>query len=326
MAQTLFNHLNNDQKIATKHVYFQNGNQQPTLSGDMLNIYPPYANFTQIKDELDLAIFPNLRKITFWNGCQIGLESINISKNEKLSKILIDSRNDNFIDNNSFTLLVKEIQHSRIILTYYKLIYYGTGSSANLKTSKYLREQTMIPYTLVEDRKLGQLEAEVANLKQSLAQKDQTIAEKDRTIADLNRKAQQTPTLSQFQELNNIALSCTDLEFNKLKQEIKRLKLKDFDPHFQKQKNAFEQLKTTAKDKAGESLSAILELFLQTNKKIIETKNGNNDSFTQGQLQGQLTTCQTLLTTKFTSEELQKLQDKQKELIELEKQSVVLSQ
>ncbi|CAG8637879.1 hypothetical protein C2G38_2199976 [Gigaspora rosea] len=324
MAQTLFDHLDNDQKIATEHVYFQNGNQQPDLSSEQLNIYLNYANFTQIKDELDLGIFPNLRKITFYNGCGIVLESINISKNEKLSRIMIDGGNYSFTQNNNFTLLIKEIQLSRIILLYHEYII-ESGSTKYINAFKSLREQAIIPYTLVEDRKLGQLEAEVANLKQSLAQKDQTIEEKDRTIADLTRKAQQTPTLSQFEELNNIALPCTDLDFNKLKQEVKRLKLKDFDPHFQEQKIVFEQLKTTAKEKAGDSLSAILDLLLQTNKKIIETKNGNSDSFTQGQLQGQLTTCQTLLTTKFTSKELQKLQDKQKELIELEKQSVVLS-
>ncbi|CAG8520901.1 24680_t:CDS:1, partial [Dentiscutata erythropus] len=136
--------------------------------------------------------------------------------------------------------------------------------------------------------------------------------------------AQQTPTLSQFQELNNIALPCTDLDFDKLKQEIKRLKLKDFDPHFQKQKNTFGQLTSSAINKAGDGLSAILDLFVQANKQIIESNNGNNNSFAQGQLQGQLTTCKTLLQTKFTSEELQSLQDKQKELMELEKQSAVL--
>ncbi|KAF0464110.1 hypothetical protein F8M41_026548 [Gigaspora margarita] len=178
-------------------------------------------------------MFPNLRRITFNYSCAFDLESINISKNEKLSRIIIDSGNYSFTQNNHFTLLIKEIQLSRIILIFFDYIF-ESGSSRYLNTFKSLREQAIIPYILVEDRKLGQLEAEVANLKQSLAQKDQTIAEKDRTIADLNRKAQQTPTLSQFQELNNIALPCTDLEFNKLKQEIKRLKLKDFDPHFQK--------------------------------------------------------------------------------------------
>ncbi|RIB12703.1 hypothetical protein C2G38_1791289 [Gigaspora rosea] len=255
MAQKLFNHLNNDEKIAVKHIYFYPGDDyahQPTLSGGTLSIDRKY---TLIEDELDLAMFPNLRKITF--DCIIGFESINISKNEKLSKIMTNQVNTNFIDNNNFTLVIKEIQLSRIIFSYYEYMALGNGNFGSLKTSKSLREQAMIPYFLVEDRKLGQLETEVANLKQSLAQKDQTIAQKDRTIADLTRKAQQTPTLSQFEKLNNIALPCTDLDFNKLKQEIKRLKLKDFDPHFQKQKNTFEQLKTTAKDKAGDSLSAI---------------------------------------------------------------------
>ncbi|CAG8577453.1 10122_t:CDS:1, partial [Racocetra persica] len=325
MAQTIFNHLNNDQKTGTKHIYFKQGQCQTSISGEQLYAYDYDYNISgqQLNGELDLGSFPNLRKITFDHSIRFILESIDISKNEKLSRIVKPNSDDNFLENNSFILLVKEIQLDRIIVSYYE-----NNGSVWSKTKKYLREQTIIPYRLVEDKKL---EAEVANLKQSLAQKDQTIAQKDqtiaqkdRTIADLNQKIQQTPTLSQFQELNNIVLSCTDLDFNKLKQEIKKLKLKDFNPHFQEQKNCFEQLTSTAKNKAGDSLTTILDLFLQTNKQIIDSENVSSNSYTQGQLQGQLVTCKTLLQTKFTPDELQNLLNKQKELKELEKQSAIL--
>ncbi|CAG8829319.1 8655_t:CDS:1, partial [Dentiscutata erythropus] len=146
-----------------------------------------------MKGQLDLSPFPNLEKVSFYYNVRFNiLESIDLSKNEKLSRIVVDGQSQNFLENNSFTLLVKEVQLGRIILLYQKINEYG---SAYIKTTNYLRKQTIIPYFLVEDRKLGQLEAEIANLKKSLAQKDQTIAQKDRTIADLNRKAQQTPTL-----------------------------------------------------------------------------------------------------------------------------------
>ncbi|CAG8559714.1 18439_t:CDS:1, partial [Racocetra fulgida] len=323
MAQTIFNHLNDDQKTGTKHIYFNQSQSQPYISGEELYINDYNASGQQLNGELDLGSFPNFHKITFHYAIRFNiLESIDISKNEKLSRIVIDGQNSGFLESNSFTLLVKEIQLDRIIVSYYE------NKGSWLKIEKYLRKQTIIPYRLVEDKKL---EAEVANLKQSIAQKDQTIvqkdqtiAQKDRTIADLNQKIQQTPTLSQFQELNNIVLSCTDLDFNRLKQEIKKLKLKDFNPHFQEQKNHFEQLTSTTKNKAGDSLTAILDLFLQTNKQIIDSENVSSNSYTQGQLQGQLVTCKTLLQTKFTPDELQNLLNKQKELKELEKQSAIL--
>ncbi|CAG8516249.1 16879_t:CDS:1 [Racocetra persica] len=335
MAQTIFKHLSNGQKTETKHIYFQKGNNQPSLLGEVLNVYD-YFNSEQLKGELDLALFPNLRKITFQQDARFNiLESIDLSQNEKLSRIVIDGQNnDYFFEHNSFTLLIKEIQLSRIILAYDIKDYRGTRW-VWIKITNYLKDQAIIPYFLVEDKKIEQLEAEVASLKQSLAQKDQTIAQKDQTIAqndrtivDLNKKIQQTPTFDQFQELNNIALVCSDLDFDfdKLKQEVKRLKLKDFNPYFREQKDSFEQLTTTTKNKAGDNLCSILDLLLQTNKQIIESKNESDDSFTQGQLRGQLLTCQTLLQTKFTTEELQSLLNKQKELLMLEKQFAILKQ
>ncbi|KAF0464112.1 hypothetical protein F8M41_026550 [Gigaspora margarita] len=306
-------------KTTTKHISFQNSSGQPSLSGDTLNVCDYITNSEQIKGQLDFAPFPNLRKITFNHNIRFNiLESIDISKNDKLSRILISGNDQSldFFENNIFTLLIKETQLNRVILSYNK--YNPNGWT---KATAYLRKQAIIPYFLVEDNKL---ESEVASLKESLAQKEQTIAKQDRIIVDLNKKVQKAPTLSQFQELNNIALGRINLDFKKLKQEIKRLKLKDFNPYFREQKSNFEKLTSAAKNKATDSLGGILDLFLQTSRQIIESENGDSNSFVQGQLQGQLTTCQTLLQTKFTQEELQDLLSKQKELIKLEDQSVIL--
>ncbi|CAG8789642.1 5137_t:CDS:1, partial [Racocetra persica] len=329
MAQAIFDHLNNDQKTEVKHLYFQSSQAQPSISGEQLFVYDHLPSGQQLKGDLDLGSFSNLKNINFYSNIRFNiLESIDVSKNEKLSKIAIitystHSYADTFFTNNGFILQVKDIQLDKIILSYYD----GSGK----KIWKHLRKQTIIPYRLVEDNKLEQLEAEVANLRQSLAQKDQSIAQKDQTItqkdqtiADLNQKIQQTPTLNQFQELNNIVLSRTDLDFNRLKQEVKNLKLKDVNPYFHEQKNHFEQLISTTKSKAGDGLTAILDLLLQTNKQIIDSENGSSNSYTQGQLQGQLFTCKTLLQTRLTLEELQNLLNKQKELKELEKQSAIL--
>ncbi|CAG8482584.1 3262_t:CDS:1, partial [Scutellospora calospora] len=316
MAQGIFAHLNNTQLKEITNINFNTGNGQPSLSGDTLTIYQSFNNI-QLQGVLDLVPFPNLRKILFqYDIYYKNLDNIDISKNEKLCKITVAASGSaspfNYFVNNTFSLQVKEMQINRIIVFYSQ--YY---TNAWYYTGKFLREQALIPYFLVEDKKPEQLEAEIANLKQSLTQKDQTIA-------DLNKKFQQTPTLSQFQELNNIALPCTELNFNNLKQEIKRLKLKDFNPYFREQKYNFEQLTITAKNKAGDNLKAILDLFLETNKQIIESENVSNNSFAQGQLQGQLITCQTLLKTKFTQEELQDLLNKQKDLSNVEKQSAIL--
>jgi hypothetical protein len=140
----------------------------------------------------------------------------------------------------------------------------------------------------------------------------------------LKIKTEQTPTLEQFQELNSIALPGEALNFNNLKQEIKRLKIKDFNPYFQEKKDNFAQLVTNAQNQAGEGLKTILDLFLETKRQLLEQT--DNDLLVQGRLEGQLTTCQTLLLTKFAERELQELLNRQKELLKLEKQATSLQQ
>ncbi|KAF0450258.1 hypothetical protein F8M41_002197 [Gigaspora margarita] len=164
MAQEIFNNLNNDQKTETKIIHFCPNEGQPSISNYTLCIYARHPNFGELKGELDLATFPNLLKIIFEFELSLNfLESIDISKNHKLIRIVICDED-------------------------------WIASSRKLED---------------KDIKLRQLEAEVANLKQSLF-------ENDRTIADLNRQIQQTLTLSQFQELSN------------LRQKTKGLELKNF--------------------------------------------------------------------------------------------------
>ncbi|RIB12694.1 hypothetical protein C2G38_1790994 [Gigaspora rosea] len=226
MGKEIFDDLKYHQKTETKHIIFQQYNDQSlfSFSNGKLTIY---SDPEKLKGELDLAFCPNLRKITFQANIQFNvLESIDLSKNEKLSKIIILNQNQNqFFRNYDFILFMKEMQSNRIVISYYE------NTSGNLWIEKYksLREQAMILYLLVEDRKLEQLKVENAELRQSLNNKDLTIA-------GLNKKIQQTPTLSQFQELSNIVLGHHELNFNKLKHEIKRLKLKDFNPYFQDKK------------------------------------------------------------------------------------------
>ncbi|CAG8815945.1 5030_t:CDS:1, partial [Dentiscutata erythropus] len=52
MAQTIFNHLNNNQKTLVKKIYFEQNTNQPSLSGDTFNI-PDYPNNVQLKGQLD---------------------------------------------------------------------------------------------------------------------------------------------------------------------------------------------------------------------------------------------------------------------------------
>ncbi|KAF0464114.1 hypothetical protein F8M41_026552 [Gigaspora margarita] len=195
MAQVIFNGLKNQQKIGIRHIIFQKNNSQTSpfsFSDGVLNIY---SNSEKLKSELDLASFPNLRKITFQGSTQFSiLESIDLSKNEKLSKIMIQNNSQKqFFYNNDFILLIKEMQSNQIVLSYYE----STSNNMWIEKYKSLREQAIIPYLLVKDKKLAQLEAEIAELRQSLNHKEQTIA-------NLNKKIQRTPTELYFNKLKKL--------------------------------------------------------------------------------------------------------------------------
>jgi hypothetical protein len=142
---------------------------------------------------------------------------------------------------------------------------------------------------------------------------------------ELKKETEQTPTLRQFQELNNIALPTTELNFDNLKREVQRLKLKDFNPYFQEQKDNLNKLIESAKKAVGDNLEMFLELCVQTQKQISEQEE-SSDQFVQAQLKGQLTAYQTILQTKLDKERIKKLLDKQDEFTQLEKQLKILQQ
>ncbi|CAG8456335.1 536_t:CDS:2 [Acaulospora colombiana] len=302
MNQETLNKLQLSQKTETKHIYFKAGNNNSNFSGTSLVVY----DNGNINGDLNLAQFPNLVKITFGNSIKFSnLNSIDISENNKLCWLIIDSRYANFRDASYCRLFAKESQIDRVILSY-------IDASGNPRADK-LRNQCQIPYYLAEGQKLEQLEAEVENLRQVLAEKDQQVK-------DLQTETKRKPTLYQFQELNKILLPGSKLNYIHLKEEIKRLKLKDFAPYFQQKKEKYDQLTTNCKDKAGDNLKAILELFLQTRKQIIVQSNINDNDFAKGQLYGQVNTCQALLQSKFTQEEIESLSSKHDEMLKLEEQ------
>ncbi|CAG8618113.1 17495_t:CDS:1 [Acaulospora morrowiae] len=297
MNQETLNGLPIVQKTNAKYISFARHNLPPSFSGVGLVVY----DNSNMNGDLSFAQFPNLMAITIQNQViYSNLNSIDISENENFWKLDINS---NF--NYYCKIIVKERQLNRVLVSY---VENGVCKKEKLKN------QCQIPYYLVEDRKLEQLETEVKKLKQDLAEKNQQIK-------DLQTEAKKKPTLYQFEELNKVVFPDSELNYVSLKEEIKRLKLKDFAPYFRQQKDRFDQLTLTSKNKAADNLKPILELFLQTRKQIIEQNNRNGDDFAKGQLQGQLVTCQTLLQSKFTQEELQTLLNMQEEILKLEEQS-----
>ncbi|CAG8441502.1 uncharacterized protein OCT59_029282 [Rhizophagus irregularis] len=306
MAQEKLNGVSDDWKKQTKHISFQNSNSAPSFSDNILYIYN-----TVFEGEINLSQFPNLRRISFANNVTVNnLESIDISENKELSKIVLNESAALYpLRNSNCNLLIKERQLSQVVVMYHQLMYVN-GTSVWLEKYKLLGQQELLPYVLIENgKKLEQLEAEIEKL-------NQAIAEKDQQIESLKKENEETPTLSQFQELVDIVFSPnTDLDFNKLKKEIKGLKLKFYLPHFQKEENTLKKLITDAKEKAGTNMGKFLDLLLQIQKQIFERQQ-ENDSFAQGQLSA----YQIILQEKLDYDELQKILTEQKKLLKLEQQ------
>ncbi|GES90341.1 hypothetical protein GLOIN_2v1655297 [Rhizophagus clarus] len=191
MSQDQLNSVSDDWKKQTKHISFQNGNNAPSLSSNLLNIYS--QNY---EGEINLSQFPNLRRISFNNNVQVNnFECIDISENMELSKIVLNESSAAFpLRNSNCKLLIKERQLSQVVVFYHKLKY-ANNTSYWIEKYKLLGKQEVLPYAFVENgKKMEQLEAEIEKLNQS-------IAEKDQQIESLKKENEQTPTLSQFKEL-----------------------------------------------------------------------------------------------------------------------------
>lgn len=114
---------------------------------------------------------------------------------------------------------------------------------------------------------------------------------------------------NQLQQLFQLIFPNQPYSFFQLQQEIARLRNKELAPQVRKERAELEQLITTAKTKAGNNFATIIDLLLQSNKE-------KNTEFAQGQLAA----YKNILQGHLTDEETQSLLNKQREVLELEKQ------
>ncbi|CAJ0842030.1 10719_t:CDS:2 [Entrophospora sp. SA101] len=138
------------------------------------------TNNQQILSKISLAQFPNLISIVFEGSNNLNFahfESIDISENTNLARIM-SRRQANNANLSCYPWQISAPSH----------------------------DQTAIPYCLVEDKKAEQLQVEVEKL-------SQTLIEKSQQIEDLKKKTEQTPTLEQFQELNNKVIDYHQYKF-----------------------------------------------------------------------------------------------------------------
>jgi hypothetical protein len=120
--QEKLKNLKRDSKNQTKDLNFQYGNNDISFSNDTLNIYDyDKQNSQLLKGDLNLNQFPNLRKITFAYNLRVNLlESIDISENIKLNRIVIGQNSQtNPFQNSNCCLLAKERQLNQVIVTYF---------------------------------------------------------------------------------------------------------------------------------------------------------------------------------------------------------------
>lgn len=125
----------------------------------------------------------------------------------------------------------------------------------------------------------------------------------------------------QVQQLSELLFPNQAYNFEKLKQEIARLKHEELIPQLLKEKDNFEQLIINTKTKVG-NLEKMVDLLLETQKQLLK----NNDQLTQAQLQGQLTAYQNILEGNLAKEEIKILLTKQTELYRLEEHLTSLPQ
>ncbi|CAG8470017.1 13737_t:CDS:1 [Acaulospora morrowiae] len=296
--QVILNRADPYQKTTIRHLKFSNnGPIRAVIDGTDFKV------IATGEGNLNLAQFPNLAKITFQDGINVdNLDSIDISGNEKLGRMIIGSSGKkNPFRSSRCVLLVKENQVDQIIVSYYE---------QKNSIEKKLRKQDAIPYRIVESQQSG---GEMERLRQ-------IIAEKDKQIERLQTEGAQRLSLSQFQELTDLVLPGSEFDHAKFKQEIIRLKLEDLVPYLQGQKERFDGLVIDLKRRVGDSLKPIVDLLMKTRKDIFEQTNINNNEFAQGKLQGELAICQTLLQTSLAQEELQSLLTAQDEMLKIEMQ------
>ncbi|CAB4487252.1 uncharacterized protein OCT59_001365 [Rhizophagus irregularis] len=146
---------------------------------------------------------------------------------------------------------------------------------------------------------------EIKNLKEEITVRKQQIKDLEKSYL----------TQDQFQELVNIAFSPnTYSNFINLKTKIKLLKLKEFLPYYEKEKENFMKLVSKAKEHVGKELEKFLNLLLAQNEKV--EKNQDDVSFNKGQLSA----YRIILQEKIPYNELEILLNKHKNILKLESQ------
>jgi len=118
----------------------------------------------------------------------------------------------------------------------------------------------------------------------------------------------------QLGQLSNLLFPQQNCNFNQLKQEIARLKHQELAPKLRNKKTEFEQLITTTKKKAGESLERTADLLLKTQKQIFQAK----ETPQKDKLKIKVEAYCDVLEGNLTQEELKNLLTKQTELCQFE--------
>ncbi|CAG8692270.1 15825_t:CDS:2, partial [Dentiscutata heterogama] len=121
-------------------------------------------------------------------------------------------------------------------------------------------------------------------------------AEKEKIIIHLNsNNLNQTKFIEkQLKKLSNLLFPDQDYNFTQLKQEVIRLKIKELSPQLRNESDKLEKLIASSKNKVGNNFEKIVDLFLETQKQIIEKKKTSN-ILIQAHLEGQLTAYQSIL-------------------------------
>ncbi|GBC29674.2 hypothetical protein GLOIN_2v1476171 [Rhizophagus irregularis DAOM 181602=DAOM 197198] len=192
-------------------------------------------------------------------------------------------------------------------------VYFLPSIIKNCKRKYNDDEDNQVHYNFNFNKQENQLKADIIEKSQQINNLRENIAEKDRKINNFdggNKKFKR-----RNYKLVNIAFSPnTYSNFINLKTKIKLLKLKEFLPYYEKEKENFMKLVSKAKEHVGKELEKFLNLLLAQNEKV--EKNQDDVSFNKGQLSA----YRIILQEKIPYNELEILLNKHKNILKLESQ------
>ncbi|GBC07825.1 hypothetical protein RclHR1_07710009 [Rhizophagus clarus] len=261
-----------------------------------------------LEGDLDLSDYPNLTKVDI--GINSQLRSLKLASSNRITWMSLYNTN---INNFSFVAELPNIQTICLPRTG-DLIGGGPGNAYIAQVVQDVcqkKNQELEKLSQEKDQELGKLSKEKDQELEKLSQEkyqelEKLSQEKDQELEKLSQENQQ------FRELSKLLFPNRPYNFLELQLEVARLKYQELIPQVRNKKIELEQLITNAKNKTEVSFVAIIDLFLGTQKQIVEQ--GDNSDI----VRGQLTAYQNVLQTKLTQEELQTLLNKQTELCQLE--------